>query len=108
MADTPQTIDAWRDHIDELDRQLVSLLSQRARAAQAIGALKRNSDLPVYEPNREKVILANVSANNPGPLPGTELQHIYERIIDVMRALQRDQLTAESTQKSEHKTGVQP
>jgi chorismate mutase len=94
----PQTIAEWRDHIDALDRQLVSLLSQRARAAQAIGQLKRNSDLPVYEPNREKIILANVSANNPGPLPGTELQHIYERIIDVMRALQRDQLTAQNSE----------
>ena len=100
-ATTPKTIPEWRDHIDDLDRQLVSLLSQRARAARAIGQLKRSSDLPVYEPNREKTILANVSANNPGPLPGTELQHIYERIIDVMRALQRDQLTAQTTDKTE-------
>lgn len=99
MADTPQTIAEWRDHIDALDRQLVALLSQRARAAQAIGQLKRTSDLPIYEPNREKIILANVSANNPGPLPGTELQHIYERIIDVMRALQRDQLTKTEASK---------
>jgi chorismate mutase-like protein len=104
MADTPQTIEAWRDHIDSLDRQLVSLLSQRARAAQAIGALKRTSDLPIYEPNREKTILENVRANNPGPLPGTELQHIYERIIDVMRALQRDQATTEKSAQAEVKS----
>jgi len=90
----PSTIAEWRDHIDALDRQLVSLLSQRASAAQAIGQLKRHSELPIYEPNREQVILANVRANNPGPLPDAELQHIYERVIDVMRALQREQLAS--------------
>ena len=51
---TPSTLAEWRDRIDDLDRQLVALLSQRARCAQAIGELKRSTDLPIYEPNREK------------------------------------------------------
>jgi hypothetical protein len=51
--------------------------------------------LPVYEPAREKVIYANVRAANKGPLPDIELTHIYERIIDVMRALQRNELASE-------------
>ena len=44
---------------------------------------------------REKVIYANVRAANKGPLPDIELTHIYERIIDVMRALQRNELASE-------------
>jgi hypothetical protein len=36
-----------------------------------------------------------VRAANQGPLPDIELTHIYERIIDVMRALQRDELASE-------------
>src|SRR5579864_1165830 len=85
----------WRQKIDELDRQIVALISERARAAQAIGRLKRATDLPVYEPNREKVIFENVRKSNPGPLPDIELTHIYERIIDVMRALQKNELASE-------------
>lgn len=85
-----------RMKIDELDRQIVLLISERARAAQAIGRLKRATDLPVYEPNRESVIFANVRKNNPGPLPDIELTHIYERIIDVMRALQKDELASQA------------
>ena len=85
----------WRLKIDELDRQIVSLISERARAAQAIGRLKSASTLPVYEPNREAVIFANVRAANQGPLPDIELTHIYERLIDVMRALQQDELASE-------------
>jgi chorismate mutase len=87
-------IETWRLKIDELDRQIVLLISERAAAAQAIGRLKRQTDLPVYEPNRERVIFENVRTHNPGPLPDIELVHIYERIIDVMRALQRNELAS--------------
>jgi chorismate mutase len=89
------TLEELREQIDVLDRQLVELLSERARAAQMIGYLKAATSLPVYEPAREKVIYANVRAANTGPLPDIELTHIYERIIDVMRALQRDELASQ-------------
>ena len=85
----------WRNKIDEIDRQLVALLRERAEAALAIGRLKRNTSLPVYEPNRERIIFENVRAANKGPLPDIELTHIYERIIDVMRTLQRDELASQ-------------
>ena len=87
-------IAAWRQKIDELDRQIVRLISERATAAQAIGRLKRQTDLPIYEPTREMTIFENVRKTNPGPLPDMELTHIYERIIDVMRTLQKDELQA--------------
>jgi chorismate mutase len=87
-------ITEWRRKIDELDRQIVLLISERAAAAQEIGRLKRQTDLPVYEPNRERVIFENVRTHNPGPLPDIELVHIYERIVDVMRALQRNELAS--------------
>ena len=97
---TPSTLAEWRDRIDDLDRQLVALLSQRARCAQAIGELKRSTDLPIYEPNREKLIFSNVRAANPGPLADSDLQQIYERIIDVMRSIQKDKIIASPASES--------
>jgi chorismate mutase len=82
-------ISGWRSKIDSLDEQIVQLISQRAHAAKAIGELKRTSNVPIYEPNREQAVFNHVRAANPGPLPDAELLHIYERIIDVMRTLQR-------------------
>jgi chorismate mutase len=82
-------ISDWRQKIDELDEQIVRLISQRAEAAQAIGELKRTSDLPVYEPKREQAVFDHVRAVNPGPLDDAELLHVYERVIDVMRTLQK-------------------
>ena len=50
----------WRKKIDELDHQLVELLSQRAHAAHEIGKLKRGVGMPIYEPDRERNVFNNV------------------------------------------------
>jgi chorismate mutase-like protein len=80
----------WRRKIDELDRQLVELLSARAQAAVEIGRLKRDTKLPIYEPERERTVFENVQQMNRGPLPGRDLVRIYERIMDVMRNVQKE------------------
>jgi chorismate mutase len=85
-------IEDWRRKIDELDRKLVALLSERARAAVAIGKLKRDTSLPIYEPDRERTVFANVQEANRGPLAGRDLVRIYERIIDVMRNVQKEEI----------------
>jgi chorismate mutase len=82
----------WRIKIDELDRRLVQLLSERARAAQEIGRLKRDTSLPIYEPDRERIVFSNVQTMNPGPLPDRDLVRIYERIMDVMRNIQKEEI----------------
>jgi chorismate mutase len=82
----------WRKKIDELDRRLVELLNERAQAAHEIGKLKRNTSMPIYEPEREKKIFENVCRVNRGPLPDSELRQVYERIIDVMRNIQKNEI----------------
>ena len=82
-------IEDWRRKIDELARQIVGLLSERASAAREIGRIKHATSCSIYEPDRERVIFENARAANRGPLTDSELTHVYERIIDVMRALQR-------------------
>ena len=89
------TIVEWRRKIDELDIRLVEILNERARAAQEIGKLKRNTNMPIYEPDREKIIFENVRKANVGPLPDSELRQVFERIIDVMRNIQKVQIVPE-------------
>ncbi len=85
-------IEDLRKKIDELDRKMVALLSERARAAVEIGKLKRDTSLPIYEPDRERIVFENVQEANRGPLPGRDLVRIYERIIDVMRNIQKEEI----------------
>jgi chorismate mutase-like protein len=82
----------WRKRIDKLDRKLVEMLNRRARAAQEIGRLKRHTQMPIYEPNREKIILQNVRKANRGPFPQADLERTFRRIIAVMRRLQKEKI----------------
>ena len=82
--------------IDEVDLQLVQLINQRAQCAREIGKLKRDSAMPVYEPDREKIIFHNIARANAGPLSDVQLRQVYERLVDVMRQLQREEMAPES------------
>jgi chorismate mutase len=84
-------ISDWRNKIDGLDEQIVQLLSQRAAAAVEIGKLKAKINVPIYEPLREQAVFDHVRTVNPGPLTDGQVQDVYERLMDVMRALQRQQ-----------------
>lgn len=94
----------WRKKIDEIDGKLVEMLNRRAEAAQEIGRLKRVADLPVYEPDRERTVLTRVQEVNRGPLQGRHLMQIYERIMDVMRNIQKDEIVQPGTSASQGET----
>ena len=85
-------ISDWRRKIDEIDVKLVRMLNERAHAAQEIGRLKRKREMPIYEPDRERVVLEQVQEQNQGPLQHKHLIQIYERIMDVMRNVQKDEI----------------
>ncbi|MGB7553806.1 MAG: chorismate mutase [Candidatus Korobacteraceae bacterium] len=94
-------IEDWRRKIDEVDLQLVRLINQRAQCAQEIGKLKRDSAMPIYEPDREKIIFENIARANGGPLSDVQLRQVYERLVDVMRQLQREEMAPETPVEGE-------
>jgi chorismate mutase len=67
--------------------------------------LKRNTDLPIYEPQREREVIENVQQINAGPLAGRDLAQIYERIMDVMRSIQKHEIVPE-TEPPSHGTEI--
>ena len=89
----------WRKKIDEIDQQLVAMLNRRAQAAQEIGRLKRQAEMPIYEPDRERIVLAQVQEANRGPLQHRHLIQIYERIMDVMRNVQKEEIVEPDSSK---------
>ena len=91
----------WRSKIDELDRELVRLINQRAECAVHIGRLKRGLAMPVYEPDRERIIFDNIAKQNQGPLSQVQLRQVYERLVDVMRQIQGDEMLPASKKEAE-------
>ena len=55
-----------------------------------IGRVKREAELPIYEPKREDQVFANVTSRQPrARYPPRPSRGIFERIIDEMRTIQR-------------------
>jgi chorismate mutase len=83
-----------------LDEQIVKLLNERAACAIAIGEIKRENGAAIYEPQRERHVIEHARKTNPGPLAGEQVQDIYERIMDIMRSLQRPDHGVHAAQKT--------
>lgn len=81
-------MDELRARIDEIDRQLVALLNERAAASVEIGRLKAGESGQVYVPAREVMVYSNILSANRGPLPDTSLKAIYDQIMEESRRLQ--------------------
>jgi chorismate mutase len=85
-----RTLDDLRDDIDRVDEVLVRLLNERARVACEIGLTKKALGVEVYQPEREKQVLAHVrSIAAEGPLGAEAIARLFERIIDEARRLER-------------------
>src|SRR5262245_21933951 len=95
----------WRRRIDELDPKLVELLNERSRCALEIGKLKQQQSLPLYQPDREKEVLANAEKNNRGPLTDAAIRRLFERIIDEARAAERIAMHPEGEESQGHHEG---
>ena len=82
-------IESLRNRIDELDEQLVRLLSARAACALEVGRVKKLAGVQLYQPSREADVLAHVARVNRGPLDDGAIKRLFERIIDENRRLER-------------------
>jgi chorismate mutase len=87
--DARQKLEEYRVLIDDVDRRIVILLNERTGVVENIGRVKREAQLPIYEPRREEQVFANITEANRGPLAEGAVRRIFERIIDEMRTIQR-------------------
>ena len=76
-----------RDAIDDLDRQLVQLINQRARHAQTIGQLKGGG--AIYRPEREAQVLDNAVGASQGPLANVALRRVFTEVMSACRSLEQ-------------------
>jgi chorismate mutase len=84
-----QKLEEFRVVIDRIDRRIVALLNERTEIVECIGRVKREGQMPIYEPRREDQVFANIAEANHGPITHEAVRRIFERIIDEMRGIQR-------------------
>jgi chorismate mutase/prephenate dehydratase len=84
----PQSIDAHRIRIDELNLEILKLISERAAHVNEIGRIKHSTGVSFFLPAREREVIERMMAANPGPLSADHIARIYTEIISACRALE--------------------
>jgi chorismate mutase / prephenate dehydratase len=87
--DTQARLAPHRKRIDAIDKQIVELLNERAGCVIEIGKIKHRGSAPVYQPDRESQVLAQVRAHNKGPLPDKCVTAIWRELMSGSFALER-------------------
>lgn len=81
-------LDDWRSRINNLDEEILNLLSQRGQIALQIGELKREHELPYFVPERESQVLDRLAALNHGPFSAEAVRGIWREILSASLALE--------------------
>ena len=85
MADEAK-LSQLRKQIDEIDQELVALLNKRAEVAVEIGNAKQGA--PIYRPERETQVLAQVAEANKGPIAEPGMALIFSVIMAACKDVQ--------------------
>lgn len=83
MSDELQRL---RAEIDNLDTEMLALVSRRARLASRIGGIKQGN---IYRPEREAQVLRRLGESNPGPLPEAAVYRIFREVMSACLALEQ-------------------
>ena len=68
--------------MQEVDRQVVTLLNERARLASRLKEIREKGDLPPFDPGRDEEMLRAALGSNTGPLYDQALEQILRNIQD--------------------------
>lgn len=86
-----ERIQALRKEVDQINRELLRLLSERGRLVQAIGRIQTELGLPHYDPKREEEMLAYLTRENPGPFPDETVRRLFKEIFKASLDLEERQ-----------------
>ena len=88
--ETAADLSTIRQQIDDVDRKIQALISERARFAQQVGISKGSNAATVefYRPEREAEVLRAVLERNDGPLRDEEILRLFREIMSACLAQQ--------------------
>jgi chorismate mutase len=78
-------IKSLRDLLDEVDKEIVQSLNERARLIQELATLKGEAGAQLYDPQREEEILQQIAEENSGPIYDSTMREIIEVIMHHIR-----------------------
>ncbi len=83
-----EKIQELRERVDEVDRELIRALNERARVVQEIATIKAEAGIPIFDPKREEEILQRAVEYNEGPIYDSSMRDIFELILHRIRDIE--------------------
>ncbi len=87
MSDS-EALKKHRHRIDDIDAQILELLSKRGHEVQAIGKIKQKAGGSFHVPEREASLLKRLKKLNPGPYEYKAVEGIFREILSESLALE--------------------
>ncbi|AVP37322.1 3-deoxy-7-phosphoheptulonate synthase [Staphylococcus felis] len=84
-------LETYRKEIEELNDQILTLLSKRGELAQKIGEEKRKQSTVIYDPQREKEMLNTLIDKNNGPFNDNVIKQLFKEIFKASTDLQKSE-----------------
>lgn len=83
-------LDNLRERVEEINLQILNLISERGKLVQEIGKVKEAQGVNRYDPVRERKMLNNILEHNEGPFETSTIQHIFKEIFKAGLEIQED------------------
>lgn len=76
-----------RKIINEIDKQILDLLNDRAEISLDIRELKKSADIAIYDSAREEEVIETLCKKNKGKLSDENIRDLFFHIMKIMRSL---------------------
>ena len=87
-------IERLRQEIDRIDHELLRLLRERAAVVLSVGDRKRERELAVYDPARERALLERLSEEAEAPVDPTAIKAVFSAVVEQCRRLEEEHMGA--------------
>jgi chorismate mutase len=81
-------IDWLRKEIDQIDTEILRLVSRRLDCVLRVGDRKREKGLPVYDPSREERLMSRLLERVEGPLDAPLIREVFGTLVRECRRIE--------------------
>ncbi len=81
-----------RNSITEVDEKIVKLLEKRFNLCLQVGQYKKKNNLPIFDEEREKIVIKKCSQLLEDSNYCIYLQNIYEEIMNTCKEIQKNEI----------------
>lgn len=81
-----------RTAIDAVDQKILELFKERLTLVMKVGEIKRVHSAPIYDPERERLVIERLLAGADAPLDAQLVKRVFSTLIEESRRIEHSTL----------------